>query len=61
MKKAILTSALTLLALMLVTAGLKPGDNAINFSLENVDGSTVSLADYNDQKGVILVFTCNPA
>ena len=60
MKKAILTSALTLLALMLVTAGLKPGDNAINFSLENVDGSTVSLADYNDQKGVILVFTCNP-
>jgi len=60
MKKAILTSALTLLALMLVTAGLKPGDNAINFSLKNVDGSTVSLADYNDQKGVILVFTCNP-
>ncbi len=60
MKKAILTTAMTFLTLMLVIAGLKPGDNAVNFSLENVDGSTVSLSDYNDQKGVILVFTCNP-
>ncbi|MCK4750352.1 MAG: thioredoxin family protein [Bacteroidales bacterium] len=45
---------------MFVQAGLKPGDNAVDFSLKNVDGATVSLSDYSDQKGVIVVFTCNP-
>ena len=29
------------------------------FSLPNVDGRTVSLADYDTQKGVIVVLTCN--
>jgi peroxiredoxin len=48
------------MAVLMVNAGLKPGDNAIDFSLKNVDGTTVSLSDYSDQKGVILVFTCNP-
>ena len=60
MKKAILTTTLALSATLLVIAGLKPGDNAVKFSLKNVDGSTVSLSDYSDQKGVIVVFTCNP-
>jgi len=60
MKKAILTSVLTIMASLLVNAGLKPGDNAVKFSLLNVDGSSISLSDYHDQKGVILVFTCNP-
>jgi len=60
MKKAILSSALAFLVVMLVNAGLKPGDNAYDFSLKNVDGKTVSLSDYSDQKGVIVVFTCNP-
>ncbi len=30
-----------------------------DFSLPNVDGRTVSLADYADQQGVAVVFTCN--
>ena len=60
MKKTILTSVLALMAILLVNAGLKPGDDAFGFSLKNVDGTSVSLSDYNDQKGVILVFTCNP-
>ena len=60
MKKTILTTVLTLTAILLVNAGLKPGDDAVGFSLKNVDGTSVSLSDYNDQKGVILVFTCNP-
>lgn len=60
MKKTILTLVLALMAIMLVDAGLKPGDNAAEFSLKNVDGTEVSLSDYQDQKGVILVFTCNP-
>lgn len=60
MKRAILTSAMAVMAILLVHAGLNPGDNAVAFSLKNVDGTTVSLSDYSDQKGVILVFTCNP-
>ncbi len=60
MKKTILTTVLTLMAILLVNAGLKPGDDAVGFSLKNVDGTSVSLSDFNDQKGVILVFTCNP-
>ena len=60
MKKTILTSVLALMAFLLVNAGLKPGDNAVGFSLKNVDGTYVSLSDYHDQKGVIVVFTCNP-
>ncbi|HYW95606.1 MAG TPA: thioredoxin family protein, partial [Bacteroidales bacterium] len=54
------TFTILLTALILVNAGLKPGDNAVEFSLKNVDETVVSLSDYNDQKGVILVFTCNP-
>jgi len=60
MKKGILTTVLALSAIVLVSAGVKPGDKAIAFSLKNVDETTVSLSDYKDQKGVILVFTCNP-
>ena len=60
MKKELFTIALAFIALIAVNAGLKPGDKAIAFSLKNVDETTVSLSDYNDQKGVILVFTCNP-
>ncbi len=39
--------------------GLAVGDKAVAFSLKNIDGKTVSLADYNSAKGVILTFTCN--
>lgn len=60
MKKIILTTVLVLFAVMLVNAGLKPGDDATSFTLKNVDGKSVSLSDYKNQKGVILVFTCNP-
>jgi peroxiredoxin len=60
MKKAVLTFAMAFAALLLVNAELKPGDVASNFTLKNVDGKTVSLSDYSDQKGVIVVFTCNP-
>jgi peroxiredoxin len=38
---------------------LKPGDKAPDFSLKNVDGKMVSLADFKDAKGFIIVFTCN--
>ncbi len=35
------------------------GDLAEGFSLKNVDGTIVSLSDYRDEKGVIVIFTCN--
>ncbi|MCB9034895.1 MAG: thioredoxin family protein [Chitinophagales bacterium] len=39
--------------------GYKIGDEATDFSLKNVDGKMVSLADYPDAKGFIIAFTCN--
>jgi peroxiredoxin len=40
-------------------AGYKVGDVATDFSLKNVDGKKVSLKDYKDAKGFIVIFTCN--
>jgi len=39
--------------------GYKVGDTATDFSLKNTDGKKVSLKDYKDAKGFIVVFTCN--
>jgi peroxiredoxin len=39
--------------------GYKVGDEATDFKLENVDGSMVSLSDYKNAKGFIVIFTCN--
>lgn len=39
--------------------GYKIGDKARDFKLKNVDGKMVSLSDYKDVKGYIVVFTCN--
>ncbi|HMO41221.1 MAG TPA: thioredoxin family protein [Saprospiraceae bacterium] len=39
--------------------GLKVGDKAPDFKLKNIDGTMVSLADYKDAKGYIVIFTCN--
>ena len=39
--------------------GYKIGDTVEDFSLKNIDNSMVSLADYKEAKGFIVVFTCN--
>ena len=39
--------------------GYAIGDVATNFNLKNVDGTMVSLSDYPNAKGFIVVFTCN--
>lgn len=39
--------------------GYEPGDIVTDFNLKDVDGSMVSLADYKDAKGFIVVFTAN--
>jgi peroxiredoxin len=35
------------------------GDTATDFSLKNIDGVMVSLSDYKDAKGFLVIFTCN--
>lgn len=35
------------------------GTKAPDFSLKNVDGTTVSLADFSDAKALLVVFMCN--
>ena len=39
--------------------GYKVGDIATDFSLKNIDGKMVSLSNYKDAKGFIVIFTCN--
>jgi len=39
--------------------GYAIGDKTENFSLKNIDSKMVSLADYKDEKGAIVIFTCN--
>ena len=50
---------LTLFAFTTEKQGYAIGDTATDFSLKNVDGKMVSLADYKDAKGYIVIFTCN--
>lgn len=39
--------------------GYKIGDTIEDFSLKNVDDKMVSLSDYKNAKGFIIIFTCN--
>jgi peroxiredoxin len=39
--------------------GYQIGDVVEDFTLKNVDGNMVSMADYPDAKGYVIVFTCN--
>jgi peroxiredoxin len=60
MKNILLTLSIVILFSFSVLAdGLKVGDKAPGFKLQNVDGEWVSLDNYNDQRGVILIFSCN--
>nr|WP_231481302.1 thioredoxin family protein [Sediminibacter sp. Hel_I_10] len=53
--------ALALLAFAFapMSDGYKVGDIATDFDLKNIDGNMVSMADYDDAKGFIVIFTCN--
>lgn len=48
-----------LTAFTTVGSGYKIGDVATDFKLKNIDGTTVSLSDYKDAEGFIVIFTCN--
>ena len=40
-------------------SGYTLGDAVASFALTNVDNRTISLADYKNQKGVIVIFNSN--
>jgi peroxiredoxin len=55
----------TLIALMLtgssvlLAQGYRVGDKVSDFRLKSTEGKMVSLADYGNAKGVVVIFTCN--
>ncbi|RLZ06545.1 thioredoxin family protein [Faecalibacter macacae] len=54
-----LFSACLILIGLVVNAQYKVGDVATDFSLNNIDSKYVSLKDYKNAKGYIVIFTCN--
>lgn len=58
-KFPVLLLGLIITASCTAQSGYKVGDIARDFSLKNVDGRMVSMADYADAKGFIVTFTCN--
>lgn len=43
----------------MTTRGYGIGDEATDFKLKDVNGAMVSMADYKEAKGYIVIFTCN--
>lgn len=50
---------LAISATILPTTGYQVGDTATDFSLKNIDDTFVSLGDFENAKGFVVVFTCN--
>ena len=60
MKKLVLLIFVVVVSLQSFAGNpVKAGDYATDFSLKNLDGKMVSLSQYEDAKGFILVFSCN--
>ncbi len=59
MKKVLIMCLVAISVMVKAQTGYQVGDVADDFNLKNVDGKQVSLANYKDAKGYIVVFTCN--
>ena len=59
MKKLFTSIIMLAIGSSLQAQGLNIGDLAPSFNLKNIDDKMVSLESYADQKGVIVIFTCN--
>ncbi|NQX85259.1 MAG: thioredoxin family protein [Flavobacteriaceae bacterium] len=55
----LIMSAFTVKTAPIKKKGYDIGDVVTDFKLKNVDGRMVSLSDYEDAKGFIIIFTCN--
>ncbi len=58
-KHLFLVIAVLFLASFKPEGGYKVGDAVADFKLKNVDDKMVTLSDFKDAKGYIVVFTCN--
>lgn len=60
MKRIISLVFISLFAVLICySAGYNVGDKATDFKLKNIDQKYVSLSNYPDAKGFVVVFTCN--
>lgn len=59
MKKILFLGLIILASIGVNAQAYQIGDEAMDFKLKNVDGKYISLADYADAKGFIVIFTCN--
>jgi peroxiredoxin len=64
MKKLLIIAAVAFASVAAISpqgkvGGYKVGDKASDFKLKNINGKFVSMADYKDAKGFIVIFTCN--
>lgn len=59
MKQLFLTTVMIFSFAALMAQGYQVGDKAQDFKLKNVDGKMVSMADFKDAKGFVVIFTCN--
>lgn len=50
---------LTAFTLKINETGYKVGDTIEDFSLKNIDNKMMSLADFGNVKGYVIIFTCN--
>ncbi|MGX7668437.1 thioredoxin family protein [Flavobacterium pedocola] len=55
----VLVCVMSAFTLVKSDSGYQVGDIATDFSLKNVNNKKVSLADFKDAKGFIVIFTCN--
>ena len=55
----ILACIAVLVAGKMISPDYGVGDTVADFKLKNVDGKMVSLSDYKNSKGVIVIFDCN--
>jgi peroxiredoxin len=59
MKKILILGLFILASIGVNAQAYQVGYQAEDFKLKNVDGKQISLADYEDAKGFIVIFTCN--
>jgi peroxiredoxin len=63
MKKTLQLASVAILTVAILTSasinGYKVGDTVKDFKLKNIDGKMISLSEFSDAKGFIVIFTCN--
>ncbi len=59
MKKLFFLFSMLFLAVSASGQGYSIGDVATDFRLLNVDGNYISMSDYEDVNGIVLIFSCN--